>query len=137
MRLPLWAGIVAVLTASYCVNTFVIPLIHPALATVPEMGALPFLTTTAGLVGIWYAMTGREDRAVICGEVCTGLGLFGTASGLAQMASAQGAGRYEGLTVSFLSTCHGVLMLLIILFLLMWPLPKESAPSVDEESGGE
>jgi len=124
-RLPVWAGIMAVLTASYCVNFFVIPLIHPALASIPEHGVLPFLTTTAGLVGIWYALTGKDEQAQVCSGVCTGLGLFGTATGLAIMSAAKGAGQYEGLSMSFLSTAHGILMLVLIEFLLMWRMPGD------------
>jgi len=125
-QIPGWFGIVAALAATYTVNTFVIPLVHPALAAVPEHGIIPFLTTLAGLIGVWYAVRGEDERAQVCGGVCTGLGLFGTATGLAIMASAKGAGQYEGLSMSFLSTAHGILMLVVIEFLLIWRMPGEA-----------
>ena len=123
-RLPLWAAVVGLLTVSYLLNAFVFPLLHTAFATLPEHGILPFLTTAMGVVGIWSAMLGNDERARVCGGVCTGLGLFGTATGLAMMASAKGAGQYDGLNTSFLSTSHGVFMLVLIEFLLIWRMPN-------------
>lgn len=139
---PVWAGLVAVAVVSYVVNNFALPMYGP-LSSIPEQGPLPYGITAAGVVGMWFAFRGNDDRARVAGGVCTALGLFGTATGLALMSSAKGSAAYDGLTLSFVSTSQGVLMLVLIEFLLIWPMPTKALgrsptgePSVDAKGDG-
>lgn len=133
-RVPLWAGLVAVATATYILNVFLLPLL-PFLSTLPEQGYIPYITTAAGLLGIWFAMRGCDERAELCGTLCTTSGLLGTAIGFAEMLMSMREGQFSGILMAFVTTSHGVMMYLVIEFLLLWPVAP-AAPTDEQVEGG-
>ncbi|OGL95471.1 hypothetical protein A2348_03235 [Candidatus Uhrbacteria bacterium RIFOXYB12_FULL_58_10] len=121
-KLPLWAGILGLLGVTYVLNVFVIPVIFPFLSSLPAQGPIPFFTTGAGVLGVWFALSGEEDRAEQCASMCTSFGFLGTAVGFTNylMVFQKESTDMSGLMLAFVTTAHGLVMAALVAFLLIW-----------------
>lgn len=128
VQMPTWAGLTLVPIIAYILNNYILTAI-PFLGVLPDLGALPYFTTGAGVIGVWMALRGRDDNAVTCEELSVMLGLAGTMIGLTQYLTAwqSNATDIGGLLYVFITGFHGVIMAAIIKFILLW--------RVDEDDG--
>jgi hypothetical protein len=122
LHMPVWAGVFFTLITTVFLNNFVLPCI-PFLAALPQQGFMPYFTTAAGVLGIWFAMRGAEEAAYSCAGMATSCGLLGTSVGFIKYLMTYGSEKPDlgGMKFAFLSTAHGLVCLLLIEFLLLWP----------------
>lgn len=121
-RTPLWAGLPAVALMAYGLNVFALPAIFPFLSSLPTQGPIPFFTSGSGILGVWFALTGEEERAEQCASLCTSFGFLGTAVGFTNylMVFQKNNTDMSGLLLAFVTTAHGLVMAAAIAFLLIW-----------------
>ncbi|NBS41248.1 hypothetical protein EBS80_01140 [bacterium] len=132
VSIPTWAGLALVPIVSYLLNNFVLVAI-PVLGVLPDLGFVPYLTTACGVLGVWFAVRGNDERAVIFSELCTMCGILGTTSGLTLFVKSFAAGGHEigELLYVFVPTFHAVLMAACVLFVNAW------TPTVEVEDDGQ
>lgn len=121
-RLPLWAGLLGLLAVTYGLNVFALPAIFPFLSSLPTQGPIPFFTTGAGVLGVWFALKDEEERAEQCASLCTSFGFLGTAVGFTNylMVFQKNSTDMSGLLLAFVTTAHGLVMAAGVAFLLIW-----------------
>ena len=127
ISMPTWAGLVLVPIITYVLNNYILTAI-PFLGVLPDLGALPYFTTGAGVIGIWMAaVRGEDDNAVTCEELCVMLGLAGTMIGLTNYLNIwrTDSTNVEGLLYVFITGFHGVVMAASIKFILLWKVEKD------------
>ncbi len=123
-RMPAWAGMIVVPFLAYFLNNFILVSL-PYLETLPELGVMPYFTTMAGILGIWFVLVEEDDNAITCEELCVLCGLAGTMLGLTQYldVSKENMADIFGIRYVFLTGYHGIVMAAQIKFLLL--LKKE------------
>lgn len=121
VQMPTWAGLALVPVVSYVLNNFVLTAV-PFLGVLPDLGILPYFTTGAGIVGLWFALRGNDDNAVNCKELCVMSGLAGTIIGLTDYLSTSRVNATDigGLLYVFITGFHGVVMASAIKFVGLW-----------------
>lgn len=131
VSIPPWAGLVLVPLCAYVLNNFVLVAV-PYLGVLPDLGFVPYVTTSLGILGLWFAVRGNEERATTCAELCTMSGLMGTMIGLTEFLGEFNKGTHDttGLLFVFITGYHGIVMASPILFVTLW---RKGDEDEDEE----
>lgn len=127
IEMPVWAGVVIVPLLAYVLNNFVFVNI-PYLGILPDLGFVPYLTTSAWILGLWFASRGDDDGALKCEELCTMCGVAGTMVGLTDFVEASHeAASKSALLYAFIPGLHGILCAKVIKFVTLWTVKAEGS----------